>query len=130
MPVMMLLMTGIFSFSNALYQKLSLSEGISVGGRFLAVDRGDTDPCLNATNKILAAAPGLNNTNLTLTYTLNGTSQGSGTTSCPGASGVANSYMVSGGKAQIQATYKCQIGVYNANFGTCTINEQITEVIQ
>jgi Flp pilus assembly protein TadG len=130
MPLMMLIMTGIFSFSNALYQKLSLSEGVSVGGRVLAVDRGDTDPCKTATAAIVAAAPSLNNSNMSLTYTLDGVSQGSGTTSCPGTSGAANADMVSGKNSVIQATYKCSLGVYGSNFGTCTINEQITEVVQ
>lgn len=130
MPLMMIIMTGIFSFSIALYQKLSLAEGVSVGGRTLALDRGDTDPCKTATAAIAAASPGLNNSNLTLTYTLNGVSQGSGTTSCPGSSGGANAYMISGGNAEIRANYKCQLGVYGANFGACTINEQVTEVVQ
>ncbi len=130
LPLMMLIMTGIFSFSNALYQKLSLAEGVSVGGRVLAVDRGDTDPCKTATAAIEAAAPSVNNSNLSITYTLNGIGQGSGTVTCPGASGAANPNMVSGKNAQIQASYKCSIGIYNLNLGTCTINEQITEVVQ
>lgn len=130
LPLIMLLMTGIFSFSMALYQKMSLSEGLSVGGRVLATDRGDTDPCKTATAAINAAAPDLLTANLTLTYTLNGVSQGSGTLSCPGASGAANANMVSGKNAQIQASYKCSLGIYNANFGSCLLQEQVTEVVQ
>jgi Flp pilus assembly protein TadG len=130
LPLMMLVMTGIFSFSNAIYQKLTLAEGLSVGGRVLALDRGDTDPCQTATTAIRAAAPNILPASETLTYTLNGVSQGTGTTSCPGASGAANANMVSGKNAEIQATFKCSIGVYGASFGTCTINERITEVVQ
>jgi Flp pilus assembly protein TadG len=130
LPLIMLLMTGIFSFSIALYQKMSLSEGLSVGGRVLATDRGDTDPCKTATAAINSASPDLLTANLTLTYILNGVSQGTGTLSCPGASGAANANMVSGKNAQIQVTYKCSLGVYNANFGSCLLAEQVTEVVQ
>jgi len=130
LPVVMIIMTGIFSFSIALYQKLQLAEAVSVGGRFLAVDRGDTDPCASTTAKIVAAAPGLTAANITLTYTLNGTSQGTGTTSCPGKSGAANAYMISGDYAQITATYPCSLTVYGAKYSSCSLGTQITEVVQ
>lgn len=44
LPLIMLIMTGIFSFSMALYQKLQLAETVAAAGRQLAVDRGDHDP--------------------------------------------------------------------------------------
>ena len=130
LPVVMIIMTGIFSFSIALYQKLQLAEAVSVGGRFLAVDRGDTDPCAATTAKIDAAAPGLTAASINLTYTLNGVSQGSGTTSCPGKSGAANADMVAGGYAQIVASYPCSLTVYGMKFSTCSLGTQITEVVQ
>jgi Flp pilus assembly protein TadG len=126
MPIMMFILTGVFTFSNALYEQLSLAEGISVGGRTLAVDRGDTDPCKTATAAIKAAAPSLNNSNLTLTYTLNGVLQGVGTTSCTG--GAVN--LVASGSATIRATYSCNLGLFGHAFGTCTIKNQVTEVVQ
>lgn len=126
LPVMMFLMTGIFSFSNALYQKLSLAEAVSYGGHVLAMDRGDANPCATATAAIKAAAPHLNPANLTLTYTFNGISQGTGTTSCTG--GAAD--LLSKKNAMIQASYSCGLGVYGHSFGLCTIYEQITEVVQ
>ena len=45
MPVILLLMTGIFSFSIALYQKLELAHGVASGARFLSTDKADVDPC-------------------------------------------------------------------------------------
>ena len=42
LPIVMVIMTGVFSFSIALYQKLQLAEAVSVGGRQLAVARGQT----------------------------------------------------------------------------------------
>jgi Flp pilus assembly protein TadG len=130
MPIMMIMLTGIFSFSMALYQKLQLSEAISNGGRYLATSRGQVDPCALTTSSIYSAAPGLSQANLNLTFTLNGVSYGSGVTTCPGASSTANSNMVAGGTAQIQATYPCTLSVYGMKFASCTLASQITENVQ
>jgi Flp pilus assembly protein TadG len=138
LPLIMLIMTGIFSFSIALSQKLILTEAVSAGGRTIAADADDTDPCTTATNAIYAAAPSLKSASITLTYTLNPTpltsttavSYGSGTTKCPGASGAANANLVSGGNAEIQASYPCEISVYGKSLGSCTINSAIQEDVQ
>lgn len=128
LPLLMMIMTGIFSFSVAIYQKLQLAEAVSNGGHYLAVDRGDSDPCKTVANAIYNAAPGLNPNSMSLTFTINGTQSGP---TCPGSSGTANANMVSGGNAQIDATYPCALGVYGANFaGTCSLKSEITEVIQ
>jgi len=130
LPIMMAVITGVASFSIALYQKMLLAEAVSNAGHVLATDRGDTNPCTTATNALYAAAPGLAQSNLTLTYTLNGHSYGSGTTTCPGTSGAANVNMVAGGNAQIQATYTCTLGVYGMHYSSCSVASQITEVVQ
>lgn len=130
LPIMMALITGIFSFSIALYQKLQLAEAVSNAGHVLATDRGDTDPCNTATSALYAASPGLTQSKITLTYTLNGTAYSSGTTSCPGTSGAANSNMVAGGTAEIQATYSCTLGVYGMKYTSCSVASQVTEVVQ
>ena len=125
LPVILLLMTGIFSFSIALHQKLTLAEAISNGGRVLAAERGDTDPCKTTTAAIYAAAPTLSQSNLTLSYTLNGVAVGTGTTTC---SGTTN--MVAGGSAEITASYPISISVYGKSFGSFPLTTQITEIVQ
>ncbi len=130
LPIMMAVMTGIFSFSIALYQKLQLAEAVSNAGHVLATDRGDNDPCTTATNAIYAAAPGLAHANLTLTYTLNGHAYAAGTTACAASGGAANSYMVANGSAQIQATYTCSLAVYGMHYTSCSVQSQITEDVQ
>jgi Flp pilus assembly protein TadG len=130
LPIIMFIMTGIFTFSVALNQKLVLTEAISAGGRFLAADVGDTNPCSATTAVIHAAAPNLSNSSLTLTYTLNGVQSG---TSCPGSttnSSTVNTNLASGKNAQIRATYPCNISVYGVSFGACTLNASIQEVVQ
>jgi Flp pilus assembly protein TadG len=123
LPLVLLLMTGIFSFSTALYQKLELAQAIGAGGRFLAVDRGDTDPCATTASKIYAAAPSLNQLKISLTFVLNGTSY-------PGATCSGTTNMVSGGTAKVTATYPCSFAVYGKNFGACSISESASEVVQ
>ncbi len=130
LPLIMAVMTGIFSFSVALYQKLQLAEAVSSAGHLLATDRGDNDPCTTATNAIYAAAPGLSQSKITLTYTLNGHNYGSGTTACAAGAGVANANMVANGTAQIQATYTCALAVYGMKFTGCSLTSQLTENVQ
>jgi TadE-like protein len=127
LPLMMLIMTGIFSFSIALYQKLELAEAVSNGGRVLAVDRGDIDPCSTVASAIYATTPSLNKANLTLTFVLNGVSTGP---SCSGIGASPNSNMVQGGTAQVSASYTCSIGVYGLNYPGCTLGTQIAELVQ
>lgn len=131
LPILCMILTGAFFLSVALFQKLQLAEAVSVGGRYLAVDRGDSDPCASTAAKIYASAPGLKTSSLTLTFTLNGVSTGA---SCPGSSGNANSSMVPGANAQIDASYPCTLKFFSA-FGTsnstaCTIKATVVEIIQ
>jgi len=130
LPIMMIMLTGIFSFSMALYQKLQLAEALSSGGRVLAADRGDIDPCQTATSAIIASAPGLQPSQLRLTYTIGGVNYGSGTTSCPGSGSTANANMTAGGVAQIQASYPCSLSVYGRSFASCNLGYQISENVQ
>jgi Flp pilus assembly protein TadG len=140
MPVMLTVLTGVFSVSVVLYQKLLLSSAVSRGGAVLALERGDTDPCLTAANAIYAAAPGLSKTNLKLTFILGGsngsgtitggTNYGSNVTTCTAAGGTGGTALQAGWPAQIQATYPCSFAIYGVHLGTCSLNSQIAEVIQ
>jgi Flp pilus assembly protein TadG len=125
LPLIMMIMTGIFSFSIAIYQKLQLAEAVSNGGHYLAVDRGDTDPCKTVANAIYSAAPGLSQSSMSLTFTING-----GGSTGPTCASSASS-MVSGGTAEIQASYPCTLSVYGMNFASnCSLQTQITEIVQ
>lgn len=130
LPMVLLLMTGIFSFSVALYQKLQLAESVSNAGRILATDRGDSDPCQTATSAIYAAAPGLSKSSISLTYVLGGVNYGANVTSCPGTSGTSNANMAAGGSAKIIATYPCSLQIYGVKYASCNMASQITEVVQ
>ncbi len=130
LPVVMVIMTGIFSFSIAIYQKLQLAEAVSVGGRQLAVSKGQTDPCAFTTSAIYAAAPGLDSTSITLTYYLNGTSPTNTTSNGAGITKCASTLLIPGTYAQVVATYPCTLNVYGMSYADCGQGTQITEVVQ
>jgi Flp pilus assembly protein TadG len=125
MPIILLVMTGIFSFSVALHQKLALAEAVAAGGRTLAVARGETDPCQKTTDAIYAAAPTLNKSNLKISYVLDGAAVGSNVTTCPD-----NPNMTPGRTAQITATYPIAVSIYGKSFGNLSLQTQISEGIQ
>jgi Flp pilus assembly protein TadG len=134
LPLLMLIMTGIFSYSMALYQKLELAEAVGSAGRYLAVDRGDNDPCKSAASAMIAATPSLAMSNISATIVLNGnTDFGPGpvaSASCPGTKGAPNGDMVPGGTAQIIATYPTGVAVFGSGYGTVNLSSAITEVVQ
>jgi Flp pilus assembly protein TadG len=123
LPIIFLLMTGIFSFSIALYQKLELAQAVGSGVRFLATDRADPDPCAATAARIYASAPTLTKTSIGLTFVLNGTSYSGAT--CNGTT-----QMISGKTAQITATYPCTLSAYGMSFSACGLSESVTEVLQ
>jgi Flp pilus assembly protein TadG len=125
LPIILVLMTGIFSFSIALHQKLALAEAVSAGGRVLAVERGDTDPCQKATDAIYGAAPTLSKTNLKISYVLDGVAVGSNVTTCANTPN-----MTAGRTAQIVATYPTAVSIYGKSFGNLSLQTQISEAIQ
>lgn len=138
LPLIMLIMTGIFSFSMALYQKLQLAEAVAAAGRQLAIDRGSHDPCADIQNAIDNGAPGLSKSvlNQGIVVTINGTTEPAGT--CPGSGSTGPNADLEGAKGQnalVQVTYPTTLSVVNiwgggSNFGKVNLISQVTEVVQ
>ena len=124
LPVLMLILTGIVSFSISLYQKLQLAEAVSNAGHYLATARGDSDPCAKAIQAVIAGAPGLASSNLTVTLSDNGTAM---STSCPSSGGSA---LTRGDVAQVTATYPTSLAIYGFRYSSFNMASQITEVVQ
>lgn len=122
LPLVMLIMTGIFSFSAALYQKLQLAEAVSNAGHYLAVARGDADPCANAINYLHTAAPALNQSQMIITMTQNGAAM---PTSCPSPSALTQ-----GATAVVTVTYPTSLAIFRSQYSTFNLTSQIQEVIQ
>ena len=137
LPIMLIMLTGIFSFSVALHQKLLLSEAVSAGGRTLALERGNNDPCADTAAAIYAASPTLASGSMSLSITLGGTNS-SGTisggtaygTTCTAAGSGGASPLQAGWPAQISASYPCSLAMYGPKLGSCTVYAYIAETIQ
>jgi Flp pilus assembly protein TadG len=138
LPILMLVLTGIFSFGIAMANYMQLTEAVSVGGRTLAVSRGQyLDPCAAAVSAIQSAAPSLTPSKLTFTFVLNGTTYSG--TSCSSSdynSGAAGAITTAGnafppGSAQVIVTYPCNLAVYGRNLvPSCNLTAQTTELVQ
>jgi Flp pilus assembly protein TadG len=132
LPVLLLVLTGIFALGLAFNNYLILTEATNVGARALAISRGSTtDPCATTSSAVIAAAPLLVSANLTFTFGLNGTTY-SGTSCSSGSTTTgAAANLVQGGNALVTVTYPCSLAVYGANYApSCVLQAQITELIQ
>jgi Flp pilus assembly protein TadG len=130
LPLVLLIMTGIFSFSVALYQKLQLAEAVSNAGHYLATSRGDHDPCANAVNAVTSGAPALQSSAITITLTLGGTTlpstcPGSGTSAASSTFSSANGQTVSVGAASATG-----LAVFGTNYSVVTLDTGLSEVVQ
>jgi len=132
LPILLLIMMGIFTFGIAINNYMMLNYAVSVGGRLLAVSRGQTtNPCADTAAAVYGAAPILVPANLSFTIVLNGNTYTG--TSCQSAStttGAAGN-LAMGTTAQVTATYPCNLTVLGVNYAPgCTLTARISEMVQ
>jgi Flp pilus assembly protein TadG len=125
LPLVMMIMTGVFSVGFAYYSQEALSQGVAAGAQYLSVSRTTTtDPCADVYAKLTGAAPSLKGANITLTTTMNGTAYTG--TSCSGE----QSQLVLASTATVRATYPCGIGVFGVSFSSsCLLAAQVSEYV-
>jgi Flp pilus assembly protein TadG len=125
LPVLLMIVMGIFTFGVALNNSLMLTHAVSNGAQLLAISRGQTaDPCATAVAAVSSAAPLLTQT-ITYTFVLNGTTYSG--TSC--TAGAAN--LLQGTQASVSATYPCNLTVYGVNYApSCNLSAQTSELVQ
>lgn len=137
-PVLLLIVTGITTFGLALSNYLSMTNAVGTAAQYLAVQRSvTTNPCSDAANAFVGAAPSLNTANLTFSFSLNGTSYGpysglsKSTCSSSSTSTGAAGNLVAGQSAQMTVYYPCNLAVYGHNFlPNCNLEVQTTEIVQ
>ena len=131
LPILLIVLTGIFWVGITLSHYLVLTHAVSVGGELLAASRGTADPCAAATQAIQnAAMPFLNPTNFVYAIKLtplNGTGTNY-TTSCPSST----TSLSIGESASVTVTYPCTLpfSIYIIGTLKCTLMAQATELIQ
>jgi Flp pilus assembly protein TadG len=129
LPVLLLVLMGIFTFGIAMNNYNELTESVNNGARLLAIKRGlTTDPCADTVAAVYAAAPSLTQSSLSFSFVINGTSY-LNKTSC--TAGAANLMQGQGQAAELTVTYPCNLSVYGTNFApNCKLQAQTTELIQ
>jgi Flp pilus assembly protein TadG len=122
-PLMLMVVTGIFAFSFAFYEKLQLEAGVDAGSRYLQIIRTSTsDPCADTLTAIENAAPSLNPSQIGLTLTMNGTAVNA--KSCAGD----QTDLVQGSLVTVLATYPCTLPIYGMTFASnCQLSAQVSE---
>ena len=132
LPVLLLVLTGIFTFGVAMNNYNELTEAVNTGARQLAISRGQTtDPCATTVAAVYAAAPTLKQSKLAFSFALDGTAYSG--TSCSSSStttGAAGN-LVEGQAAEVSVTYPCNLAIYGINLApSCTLQAQTTELVQ
>jgi Flp pilus assembly protein TadG len=127
------LTTFIMSFGAFMANQMQLINAVDIGARAVAVNGGITlDPCGIASSAVIAAAPGLNPSQLTFSYSFNG-SPYSGT-SCSSTSlltGAAAS-LAGGTTATVTVSYPCNLSIFGRNFmpSGCSMKASTSEMVQ
>ena len=139
LPILLLIVTGIFTFGIAFHDYLELTDAVSIGARQLAIGRSacmgtgcptTTDPCAATVAIIENAAPFLVWQSMKFTITLNGNAYGASCSSSSVTTGAAGN-MAQGTAATVTVSYPCNLLVFGANLApNCQMYAQTTEIIQ
>jgi Flp pilus assembly protein TadG len=127
LPLLLMVLTGIFAIAISLNNYLELTHAVNNGGKLLSVSRGQPgDLCQTATQAIANAAPLLNSAQISYTIVL--TPQG-GTGSSYGSS-CSSATLSTGETATVTATYPCTLAIYSFIAPSCTLKARATEFVQ
>jgi Flp pilus assembly protein TadG len=131
-PLFLIIVTGIFAFGLAFNNWEMMTEATSVGARAIAISRGQTlDPCQTAAQAIEAAAPSLNASSLTFSFSFNGVPASGATCSSSSTSTGAAGNLLQGSTAQVSVTYPCALKVFRTDYAaSCLLHAQTTELVQ
>lgn len=127
LPVMLLIVMGICAFGITISHYMILTDATNIGGRQLAIIRGQTtDPCKDISNTVIASSPSLSSSAMTFKFVINGSSY-TGTTCSAGASA-----LTAGVTASLTVTYSsCSLIAFGTNFApNCSLQAQDTELVQ
>lgn len=148
LPILMLIILGIFKFGIVYNNYLQLTDATRSGARELAVERGQgttNTPCDRATSALAAAASALGNTITVTMYELPDPVTQSPTTPDPSdtysntaTAGVAGTVttvecpvLASGSAITVKASYPCDLTFLGYTFlPNCHINTQATEQVE
>lgn len=140
-PVLLVVLTGIFSFGIILSQYEVLTDSVSAGARAIALARNQTtpalaasDPCAYGVQTLESAAPNLTSSSLTITivYTDNSTNPATVsnyTTSCTDRASTGANQMHTADQVQVTATYPVTPLVFRWATRQITMSSSATELV-
>ena len=133
LPMLLVMVTGIFSFGTFLQQDMELTDAVNVGAMYLSVNRNKTlDPCNLAYTAVVNAAPNLSLTSTNFSFSFNGHAESGSSCSSGSSDTGAPSYMVQGTPVTVTVSgYPCQLFIYSTSLVPgCTISTSLTEIMQ
>jgi Flp pilus assembly protein TadG len=126
LPVMLMLITGIFAVGIAFNNQLTLTQAVGAGAQHLQTIRtGTSDPCADTFNAITAAAPNLTSSKISLSITINGGTPQTGN-NCAGAT--SSLYSALNMPVTVSATYPCNLQIFGVSpVPGCKMAATVTE---
>jgi Flp pilus assembly protein TadG len=125
LPLLMLLLIGMIEFGLTINNYIMVTDAASAGGRLFSISRGASSPYQSTLSQIYEAAPNLDQANLTVTLSVNGSSCDTDT-ACGDDLASAQ-----GQPAQVTVAYPCNLAILGYNFApNCTLTSQVTEIIE
>jgi Flp pilus assembly protein TadG len=140
-PLLLAIVTGIFTFGIACNNYLTLTEACSNAAVYVSLRGGvTTDPCADAYTSVSGASPILNQSNIKYTLTIHGTAYGpyaGSSMTCSSAayntagSAANNLYTGNGDTLTLNITYPCNLKIYGWNYApNCLLSSTVSEIIQ
>jgi len=131
-PVLLLIVMGIFTFGMAMNDYVQLTEAVNTGARLLAISRGQTtDPCAETASAVYQSAPNLTESSFTFSFMLDGNSFPGGSCSSSSTTTGAAGDLVEGTSATVTVTYPCDLEILGVNYAPgCTLQAETTELVQ
>lgn len=133
LPMLLLLTTGILVFGVAMNNYMQLNNAVSVGARTLAVNGGMTlDPCVTASTAVINAAPNLNPSLLSFSYSLNGNAYSGTSCSSSSLTTGAAANLASGTTGTVTVTYPLNLSVFGNQYSTngAVLSATASELVQ
>jgi Flp pilus assembly protein TadG len=131
--MMLMLTTGLLVFGIAMNNYLQLTNAVSVGARAVALSSGITlDPCSTASSAIIAAAPGLNSSKMTFSYSLNGNGQTGASCSSSSLTTGAAAQLTSGSTVVVTVQYPLNLSIFGSKFSAnnAVLQASSSELVQ
>jgi Flp pilus assembly protein TadG len=130
-PILVLLLMGTVEFGLVLANYVQVTNAAGVGAMTFSISRSDSTPVTDTTAAIKVAAPSLTPANLTITFSVNGTT----CTTDSGCNTALTNAAPSGGTltpASVTVAYPCGAMLTGYSFwsATCQLSSTMTEGVQ